>query len=215
MILFFKQLIKKIIGKAVKKIALRLYLIGDKENALRVSKINKNNSLADNSTVFYSESNIINLSANKSNIKIGSHCHIYGTLITYPYGGKIKIGDYCSLGESSRIVSGKNISIGNRVLIAHNVNIIDNNSHPVDAKLRHQDFLDNYSNGMQEQDLNSKEIIIEDDVWIGFNSIILKGVSIGTGAIIAAGSVVTKDVSPYTIVAGNPARFVKKINNLI
>jgi acetyltransferase-like isoleucine patch superfamily enzyme len=48
-------------------------------------------------------------------------------------------------------------------------------------------------------------------VWIGFNSIILKGVTIGEGAVIAAGSVVTKDVSPYTIVGGNPAKFLKKI----
>jgi acetyltransferase-like isoleucine patch superfamily enzyme len=54
------------------------------------------------------------------------------------------------------------------------------------------------------------KIIIEDEVWIGANSIILKGVKIGKGAVIGAGSIVTKNVSPYTIYAGNPAKFIKK-----
>ena len=54
-------------------------------------------------------------------------------------------------------------------------------------------------------------IIFENNVWIGFNSIVLKGVAIGEGAIVGAGSIVTKDVEPHTIVAGNPAKFIKRI----
>ncbi len=54
--------------------------------------------------------------------------------------------------------------------------------------------------------------MIKDKTWIGMNSIILKGVTIGKGSVVAAGSVVTEDVKPYTMVAGNPAKYIKKIN---
>jgi len=57
----------------------------------------------------------------------------------------------------------------------------------------------------------SKEIIIKDKAWIGFNVIILKGVTIGEGAIVASGSVVTKDVPDFTLVGGNPARIIKSV----
>ena len=60
--------------------------------------------------------------------------------------------------------------------------------------------------------VNSKPIIIHSNVWIGMNCIILKGVTIGQGAIVAAGSVITKDVPPWTIVGGNPARAIKEIS---
>ena len=60
-------------------------------------------------------------------------------------------------------------------------------------------------------EINTKEIIIKNNAWIGMRSIILKGVTIGEGAIVAAGSVVTKDVPPYTLVAGNPAVIKKKL----
>ena len=61
----------------------------------------------------------------------------------------------------------------------------------------------------------SKPIIIQDDVWIGRRAIILKGVTIGEGAVVAAGSIVTKDVPPHTLVAGNPAKIIKKEVNWI
>ena len=64
---------------------------------------------------------------------------------------------------------------------------------------------------MQKHDLNAQEIVIEDDVWIGFNSSILKGVKIGKGAIIGSNSVVTKDVESWTVNVGNPLRCIKKL----
>src|SRR5437868_5587115 len=81
----------------------------------------------------------------KDRITIGRNSHIYGSLTILPFGGRIIIGNNCSLGDLSRIVSGKSIVIGNRVMIAHNVNILDNNSHPTNARLRHEDFIANYS----------------------------------------------------------------------
>ncbi|MFN7691728.1 MAG: DapH/DapD/GlmU-related protein, partial [Bacteroidota bacterium] len=64
----------------------------------------------------------------------------------------------------------------------------------------------------QKGNIASKPIVIHDKVWISFNAIILKGVTIGEGAVVAAGSVVTKDVAPYTMVAGNPAKFIKNVS---
>ena len=70
-----------------------------------------------------------------------------------------------------------------------------------------------FSDGHPEElkDVHSSPVIIENDAWIGFNATILKGVKIGEGAIIGAASVVTKDVAPYTIVAGNPAKLIREI----
>jgi acetyltransferase-like isoleucine patch superfamily enzyme len=130
--------------------------------------------------------------------------------MNFGHGGEISIGDYCYIGNNSKIWSAKKISIGHRVLIAHNVNIHDHNSHPLDSKLRHEDQVHIISKGFQtENDLNEKEIIIHDDVWIGFNSIILKGVTIGKGAIIGAGSLINKDVPEYAVVIGNPFKILK------
>ena len=131
--------------------------------------------------------------------------------MVYAYGGSIIIGDYFSLSPGSRIISAKQITIGNRVLIAHNVNIIDNISHPLDAALRHQDFIDSYSSGMKEYDIKSSPIVIEDDVWIGFNVTIMKGVTIGKGAVIGSNSIVTKDVPAWTVNVGSPLRCIREL----
>ena len=105
------------------------------------------------------------------------------------------------------------IVIGNNVLIAHNVNIHDTNSHPIDFIERRQDYKEIITNGFpnSKENISCKSIHIEDDVWIGFNSIILKGVKIGKNSIIAAGSVVLSDIPSNVIVAGNPAKIIKKL----
>jgi acetyltransferase-like isoleucine patch superfamily enzyme len=170
---------------------------------------NKNATIGSNTRIF-SEAKINNNLDDKTKIVIGNNCDVRGELMTFGHGGEIIIGNYSFVGERTKIWSAKKIIIGDRVLISHNVNIHDNNSHPLDSKLRHEDFKHIATIGFQKvNDLKEKEIIIKDDVWIGFNSIILKGVTIGEGAIVGAGSVVTKDVEPYTIVAGNPAKFIK------
>jgi acetyltransferase-like isoleucine patch superfamily enzyme len=192
------------------KIATKIYLAGklNYEGALIKSLYTKGN--IDPTVHFNKSANLQNLSKNRNSITIGKQSKIEGLLLVYAYGGKIKIGDFCSLSPNSRIISTENISIGNRVLIAHNVNIIDNNSHPVDAALRHQDFVESFTIGMQPHDLNAAPIIIEDDVWIGHNTTILKGVTIGKGAIIGSNSVVTKNVEPFSINVGNPLRLIKR-----
>ena len=159
------------------------------------------------------DARIINFQGNKNNIQIGEFCTIRGELQINEYGGKISIGDYSYIGEYSRIWSGDTVIIGNRVQISHNVNIIDNNTHSLNSEERHNEYIVIIEKGniKKQGNIAAAPIIIEDDVWISFNASVLKGVTSGKGAIIAANAVVTKNVAPNTMVAGNPAKFVKLI----
>ena len=156
-----------------------------------------------------------NLAKNQDLISIGKDSVIRGQLLVFPHGGKIEIGESCYVGEGTRIWSADSIKIGNRVFISHNVNVHDTNSHSIDPVLRYKHFQAIMSVGhptTNDFDIQSKTVCIEDDVWIGFNSTILKDVKVGRGSIVAACSVVTKDVPEFVIVAGNPAQVVKHIN---
>jgi acetyltransferase-like isoleucine patch superfamily enzyme len=165
------------------------------------------------SAVFSHSSKVMNLRETKSSIKVGKGTHILGELFTFAHAGSIQIGSFCYLGENSRIWSSEGINIGNYVLISHNVNIHDTNGHPINAEERMEHAIKIFTNGHPKENINilASPIIIGDRVWIGFNSIILKGVTIGEGAIVGAGSVVTKDVPPWTIVGGNPAKIIREI----
>jgi acetyltransferase-like isoleucine patch superfamily enzyme len=193
----------------IEKIASKIYIIGKKRYDREYIKSLFKKGLIDSTVQFSSYAQIQNLSENRNSIRIGANSNIEGLIMVYPYGGEIEIGQYCSLSQHSRIISNQRILIGNRVLIAHNVNIIDNNSHPLDAKARHKDFIESYEIGMQKHDLNESSIIIGDDVWIGHNSTVFKGVTIGEGAIIGSCSVVTKDVQAWTVNVGNPLRIIR------
>lgn len=174
-------------------------------------EIEKKYIIGDSSKV-HPESQIINMQHDPQKIIIGSNSHVRGHLQIFTQGGRIRIGDFCYIGEDSRIWSAGNIEIGNRVLIAHNVNIHDNISHPLDSKLRHEDYKRILGIGIYDArkfDLREKSITIMDDAWIGFNAIIFKGVTIGKGAIVGAGSCVLTNVPDYAVVVGNPAKIIK------
>ena len=160
------------------------------------------------------KSEVFNIQQDRSKIVIKGDTFVRGELLIYKHGGEIAIGEYCFIGENTRIWSAKGIKIGDRVLISYNVSIHDSNDHPIDSELRSEHFKEILFRGhVASIDLNEKEIKIEDDAWIGFNATILKGVTVGKGAIVGASSVVTKDVPPYTVVAGNPARIVKTLRD--
>lgn len=165
------------------------------------------------SAVIHNEGSILNNRNQKDYVTIGEYTHILGQLLVFGHGGEISIGDYCYIGHNTCIWSAEEISIGNRVLISHGCNIFDNNTHPIDKDERHQHFVHLVTKGFpkSQKGLNEKKIVIKDDVWIGANSIILKGVTISEGSIVAMGSLVTQDVPPNCIVAGNPAKIIKKI----
>jgi acetyltransferase-like isoleucine patch superfamily enzyme len=198
------------IKSLLRKLAYKIYEIGEFEASKRIAyqrkeELKNKAIISDDSNV--SEAIFHNNQNNQKKIRIGSNCFIKGELLIFKHGGEILIGDHCFIGEGSRIWSAKKIVVGNRVLISHNVNILDNISHPLNAQLRHEDYLHILSKGLQESvDLREAEVIIEDDAWIGFNSIILKGVRIGKGAIVGAGTIVTKDVPDFAVVVGNTSQ---------
>jgi len=144
----------------------------------------------------------------RASINIGAETRILGRVETMGHGGQISIGAHCFVGENTNIWSSASVTIGDRVLISHDVNIHDTDSHSLSAALRHQHFKDIFSYGHPKElpDVASDAIVIGDDAWIGFGATILKGVVVGRGAVVGAQSVVTKDVAPFTIVVGNPAR---------
>jgi acetyltransferase-like isoleucine patch superfamily enzyme len=156
-----------------------------------------------------------NKSNDENKIRIGYNSQIYGNLSTFSKEGLIYIGEHCFIGLDTRLWSRNRIVIGNRVLIAHNVNIFDSATHSLSAKKRHKEFLSIFpgpspliGSDMGDEDILSDPVVIEDDVWIGCNVVILKGVTIGRGAVIGAGAVISKDVQPYNVVAGNPQRII-------
>ena len=153
-------------------------------------------------------------------ISIGNNNVLYGNLIFENRTGHVKIGDRCYLGGGSSIISINSVDIGDDVTIAWGVTIYDHNSHSIYWEERKNDtltILESLQKGegfICNKDwscVKSSPIVIKDKVWIGFGASIIKGVTIGEGSIIAANSVVVNDVPPYTVVGGNPAVVIKKI----
>ena len=148
----------------------------------------------------------------RESITVGAGTHIRGQLFTFGHGGRITMGSYCYVGENSKVWSAMLVSIGNRVLIGHNSSIFDCDTHPLNARDRHRQYVEIIGKGHPSQiDLREDPVTVEDDVWIGCNVVVLKGVTIGRAAVIGAGSIVTKDVPPYVLVAGNPAQVVRQL----
>ena len=147
------------------------------------------------------------LLAGKSNISFGKTSSFgRGTVFYAPnqmnIGENVYIGKYCSLEAD--------IEIGNDVLLGNNVGLIGKYDH--DYSYIGKSVKDSPWIGDKDYHFKGKKlkIVIENDVWIGYGSIIVSGVHIGRGAIVAAGSVVLKDVEPFSIGAGNPAREISK-----
>lgn len=130
--------------------------------------------------------------------KVGRRVVYYpGVWISPPY--ILEIGDDVDLALNVLITSSGGICIGDRTLIGYGTKILSSNHNIPDRNSRI--FDSGHSN---------KKVTIANDVWIGSNCIILPGVNIGEGVVVAAGSVVTKDIAPFSIVAGVPAKIVKE-----
>ncbi|MBS1517297.1 MAG: acyltransferase [Bacteroidetes bacterium] len=150
---------------------------------------------------------------NKGSITLGNNMRLISAKCGYNSGnlaggvflrtskeGSIKTGDEVYLNGTS-IISEESVTLGSRIMIGANTVIMDTNSHNVP-----------YKNRLKRWDkIRRKAVVIEDDVWIGANCFIMKGVRIGKGSIIGAGSVVNNEVKPFSVYAGNPAVFIKNI----
>jgi len=130
--------------------------------------------------------------------KMGRHVNIQKG-VYFGKGDKISIGDYSGIGENSILGQTDEIQIGNNVLTGPQLMIFTQN----------HEFKDR-TKLIREQGGTNNPVTIEDDVWIGTDSIILSGVTLGKGTIVAAGSIVTKSTLPYSVIGGNPAKLIKK-----
>lgn len=190
------------------------------ENDFKNSKYRKNISIGLGTIIAESAKfDFIQEVSDKTYVVIGKECHIENNFIFESQSGFIKIGDRCAIGRSN-ITSINEIEIGNDVIISYGCTIYDHDSHSIYWEERKNDVKNiisdinsgvNFIKSKEWNNVKTKKVKICDKVWIGFNSVILKGVTIGEGAVVGAQSVVTKDVPPYTVVAGNPAKIVKQI----
>lgn len=155
----------------------------------------------------------------KTLLQIGDDSVVNGSFIFENSSGRIIIGDRSFIG-GGKFISIKHIEIGNDVLISWGCTVMDNDAHSLQWDERRNDVLD-WKRGLEENNIGvyknwehveSRPIVIKDKSWIGFECAILKGVTIGTGAVVGSRSVVTKDVPDYAVVAGNPAKIVKYVN---
>jgi acetyltransferase-like isoleucine patch superfamily enzyme len=145
-------------------------------------------------------------------LRVGRNVTLWRTSLAAGPGGVIEIGDDCYLANAS-LVCDSRITLGARVLVAGGVTIADSDFHPIEpaARLADSIALSPAGDRRQRPPVETRPVVIEDDVWIGFNATVLKGVRVGAGAVIAPGAVVTRDVPPGVEVAGNPARPVGEV----
>jgi len=136
----------------------------------------------------------------RSNPLVPNHAVVFATRTAEAV---ICVGNHCGF-TGATLVAVKRIEIGNRVLLGANVTITDTDFHPLDALER----IAHPSAG------KSEPVKIEDDAFVGMNTVILKGVTIGRGAVVGANSVVTVDVPADMIAAGNPARVIRPVNSV-
>lgn len=151
-------------------------------------------------------------------LKIGNDSVVNGNFVFENEQGVIKIGDRTFIGGGT-FVSIDNICIGNDVLISWGCTFMDNNAHSLNWNYRKNDVED-WKKGLDENKIGhykdwkhvkSAPIVVKDKAWIGFEVSVLKGVTIGEGAVVGSRSVITKDVPDWTVVAGNPAKVIREV----
>lgn len=152
-------------------------------------------------------------------LRIGNRCLLRNQFVFDAPGGSITVGDGVFINSGSMIISRSSIEIGDGVMMAWGCVVFDHDSHSLsyldrieDQDLMLRDFASESSVARKNWDaVRTAPIRIGNYAWLGFDAVVLKGVTIGEGAIIGARSVVTKDVPPWTVAAGNPARIIKQL----
>jgi acetyltransferase-like isoleucine patch superfamily enzyme len=142
-------------------------------------------------------------------LMVGKESQIDGSIAFEREDVSISIGDRVFI--SGSLIAAHHIKIGDDVLIAWGVTLMDQDAHSISFSKRAKDAVDWRAGKKDWSHVKTAPIVISDKAWIGFNSIILKGVTIGEGAVVGAGSVVTKNVPAWTIAAGNPACIIREI----
>lgn len=145
-------------------------------------------------------------------VRIGNDCAIRGVL-RCEKGGRIEVGNTVYIGDDVIVSAQERVTIGSLTLLAHGVQIFDNDSHPIDPVEREAHFRAILGvGGGGTWTITSAPVSIGSGCWIGFGAAIMKGVTIGDQAVVAAGSVVVSDVPARSVVAGVPARVIKTLD---
>ncbi len=152
------------------------------------------------------------LSKQESALVIGSNCTMDGVHFAVGREGRVSIGDYCYF-TNTVLLCELELRIGNYVVIGWNATLADTDFHPIGPAERIADAVacSPLGQGRARPEIAKRPVVIEDDVWIGPNAAILKGVRIGAGSWIEPGSLVTRDVPPRSRVLGNPAQIVGQV----
>jgi acetyltransferase-like isoleucine patch superfamily enzyme len=143
---------------------------------------------------------------------VGNGCLIQGQLVAERDESRLEIGNNVVVGGGSVIDCAVSVRIEDDVMVSYQCIIADSDNHSIYPELRTADVA-NWMNGRRHDWSHSAmgPVVIKRGAWIGARSIILKGVTIGEGAVVGMGSVVTCDVPPRCVVAGNPARIIREI----
>jgi galactoside O-acetyltransferase len=146
-------------------------------------------------------------------LRIGQGSNIEASLVFECSATTISIGSRTHIGGATILDAASGIQIGDDVLMAFEVLVMDHDSHSLRFAERKHDVRDWIKGEKDWGNVTRQPVIIGDKAWVGARAIILKGVTVGEGGVIAAGSVVTKDVPPWTIVGGNPAKVIRELTD--
>jgi galactoside O-acetyltransferase len=142
-------------------------------------------------------------------VRIGDDSLVAGVLVVEAAWSRIVIGNNVFIGGGAIIDCLNQVTVEDDVLISYQVIIMDSDNHSLRASERIGDLKRWRNHEYDWSHVNGAPVVIRSKAWIGARAIITKGVVVGEGGIVASGAVVTKDVPPYTIVAGNPARVIR------
>ena len=182
------MLIRKWIIKVLQSLA--------KRKISRVASVGERFKAGINSKILADKSSIISIADH-----VSFHCTAYLT-----GQARLTIGANSTIRFNTEINVTESVSIGRNVIISNNVIITDNDSHPTSVDLRRAMCAGDHDGELwSNRHASHAPVVIGDDVWVGQRAMILKGVNIGHGSIVASGAVVTKDVPPYSLCFGNPA----------
>jgi len=144
-------------------------------------------------------------------LSVGEDSIVHAYISFEESGGKIHIGSRTFVGRSN-LVCYRSLDIGDDVIMSWGITVVDHDSHSIEWTKRQHDVLDWGKGKKNWEHVPHAPVVIGNKVWVGFNVSILKGVMIGEGAVIGACSVITRDVPPYSVAVGNPAKVIRSLS---
>lgn len=191
----------------------RLYRIVQRLRQARFTRALGRRAVIGNHFVCTNRTAIHNLTS-RDRVSVGDFVTLLDTELRCYAGGNIRLGNYIWMSLRGQIVSAARVEIGDYCLFARDVYISDTNEHPLDPQIRRRQTIAYLERGIPPDRLEADcaAVKIGNDVWIGERAVILKGVQLGDGCVVAAASVVTKSFPEHSLIGGNPARLLRSLS---